>query len=466
LKYKTTLLIGALGLLFTGCMDSHLSMAHTQLQRERYAAAIENYDAYIRTSRNGAKTTTAELERGECYYQLGMKAKTRSRWDLAARFFYLANIPKADYELDNCYYELAAQAYSEGNYSQVYDYYDKVIEYLPDSELVPEILYRRLDMALRLDHNEQQAWSLYMTLYDKFPKNDYVKRAQPLIDVFIPRFIDDAVALKDTGGFEQALERLFLFEQYPTSYKEEIYLQISNMYMNLAERNITDTEYIKAVRNFRSAIDYDPQKESAVNRRLTEVCSLFITKGDQLLTERKIDEAIRNYQESFTIIPDYNLAKAGIQRAETLRENIRKAAELVVQGHEAEQKKNYSGALELYRQAYQYDRLETTQRDIFEMTNQVMIEKDPAGFAKQIFREYRGGILLRRVQALVDKSFLTYNKQVQTTDWRYMMSVGEDKYEARYEIQTPEKSYYLVWLINLRERSVSPLNKSSEELSQ
>jgi hypothetical protein len=453
-------------LFLAGCEDNRLSLARSQYQRGRYAAAIESYDNYIQISENGAKVTYAELERGECYYQLGQKAAERKRWDLAARFFFLSNLPKADNELDNCYYQLAAQAYEQGDYPTVYDDYGKIIEFLPNSELIPEILYHKIDMLIRLNHDQEEAWSVYALLCDKYPKDEYVKRAQPMIDAFMPILIDEAVALKDTRGFEPALERLFSLESYPTAFKETIYLRISEMYMNLAESNIATRDYLKAVRNFRSAIDYDPQKESQVKRRLNEICGLFVSKGDELLAQRKIDEAILNYQGAFTIIPDYAPAQEGVRRAETTRENIRQSQALLAQALTAEQSKKYTTALELYRQAYALDRLDATQKKVFEMTNQVQIEKDPIGFARQILREYQGGMIIRRVQALVDKNVLTYGSNVSTQDWRYLLSVGEAKYEARYDITTPDKSYYLDWLINLRDRSVTPLNKASEDLSQ
>ena len=59
--------------ILAGCTSKY-SIAQSLQAREKYAAAIETYDNFIRISSNGAKSTEAELERSECYYQLGMKA--------------------------------------------------------------------------------------------------------------------------------------------------------------------------------------------------------------------------------------------------------------------------------------------------------------------------------------------------------------------------------------------------------
>ena len=60
---------------------------------------------------------------------------------------------------------------------------------------------------------------------------------------------------------------------------------------------------------------------------------------------------------------------------------------------------------------------------------------------------------------------LVYGKDmVEISGWRVMYSSGEYKYELRYDILTPKENYYYVWLVDLREKNISPLNKASEKL--
>jgi hypothetical protein len=47
-----------------------------------------------------------------------------------------------------------------------------------------------------------------------------------------------------------------------------------------------------------------------------------------------------------------------------------------------------------------------------------------------------------------------------------LLSPGQYKYEARYDLLTPAENIYFAWQVNLRDRSVTPLNKISEQVMQ
>ncbi len=90
------------------------------------------------------------------------------------------------------------------------------------------------------------------------------------------------------------------------------------------------------------------------------------------------------------------------------------------------------------------------------------------GFSKIFVRQYKSGRILQRINQLVSRLVAQYGRDNVTSspELQFMLSIGEAKYEVRYDITTPDDSYYLVWLVNLLDRSVTPLNKKSEELIQ
>ncbi|MDD3579376.1 MAG: hypothetical protein PHS23_10335, partial [Candidatus Cloacimonetes bacterium] len=85
--------------------------------------------------------------------------------------------------------------------------------------------------------------------------------------------------------------------------------------------------------------------------------------------------------------------------------------------------------------------------------------------AERIINEYRSGLLVRRVAAKRAEVLQTYKaNEIRDSGWKMLLSTGQYKYEARYDLLTPTDTYLYVWQINLRDRSVIPLNRLSEEL--
>jgi len=54
--------------------------------------------------------------------------------------------------------------------------------------------------------------------------------------------------------------------------------------------------------------------------------------------------------------------------------------------------------------------------------------------------------------------------EIRDSGWKILLSTGQFKYEARYDLLTPTETFLYIWQINLRDRSVIPLNKLSEAL--
>ena len=472
MKHWTTtcnLLLALLAaLLVAGCMGRGFRTAHSLYMRGRYAAAIERYDHFIATTPNGAKATQAELERGEAYYQLGLRAMDRERWKLAVRFLFLSNLPKADAMLDTCYFAQAQIALSDEDYEKALGFFALVVDNLPESELVPQILYERIRIQMDVYNNDAMAWGDYVKLYDEHPENPYMRQAQPYADRFLVDYIQQVLNMQYAAGYQAVIDQLILLAVYPSSYRDDIYVHVGDLYLKMAEQQIEHGQYIEAEQSFRNAVNYDPSLAQHVDERLHEIVSLFITRGNELLAQRDIDQAITLYQKTFDIIPAYEPAIEAIVQAELLRENIARAENLYREAERAEEDKEYEDALRLYRQANVYDPLPRYRDKIFLVTNLINIEQDPIGFAKSIVSQYKGGRIIQRINELESRLVDTYGRDsiISSREMKFMLSIGDAKYEVRYDISTPDESYYLAWLVNLLDRTITPLNKKSEELIQ
>jgi len=123
--------------------------------------------------------------------------------------------------------------------------------------------------------------------------------------------------------------------------------------------------------------------------------------------------------------------------------------------------------LNLYRQANNLDSQQEFSAKISQMQNLIAAQADPAAFARRVINEYRGGILNIRIQRQKQELLRAYNpNEIRDSGWKFMISSSQFKYEARYDLVTPTISYYYVWQVNLRDRSITPLNKLSEKLME
>ena len=88
-------------------MNSSYKRANSLYKKQNYVGAINFYDEFLEKEMPGISSIYAQLERSDCYYQLGLKAYEKQNWHLAQKLFFLANSNTADELIDNCYYQMA-----------------------------------------------------------------------------------------------------------------------------------------------------------------------------------------------------------------------------------------------------------------------------------------------------------------------------------------------------------------------
>ncbi|PKN78669.1 MAG: hypothetical protein CVU48_07680 [Candidatus Cloacimonetes bacterium HGW-Cloacimonetes-1] len=461
-----SLLIATL-LLSSGCEINRLKNAEELFNSGRYAGSIEEFDHFIRLTNNGALKTRAELMRSQSYYELGLMAMNRKSWDLSIKFFKLSNSETSDVKLGEVYRILADDAMAARDLPLALQYISSIIKEIPRSALVPEMLYRRIVLMVDVFSDREAAWKDYMTLFDNYSNNSYELQARVQVQKFIETKVEYATTLAEQEYFNDALVVLFELARYPVLNAERLNRLISDNYQSQAEQFIIDQDYIEADRLFRIAVQYFPAKRQEIDARLRGIASLFVLKGNSLLAERDFDNALLNYRKTFDIISDYEPAMEAINRLLTIKSNIEKAAFLKIDAEKLEAAGKYAEALKLYQAANQLDDKAEYQLKIGQMQNLIEAKRDPAGFAQRIINEYRGGLLNRRVSEVRTDLLSRYKKtEIRDSGWKMLLSTGQYKYEARYDLMSPQETYFYIWQINLRDRSIVPLNKLSEKLMQ
>lgn len=461
------LLIPALLLVLGGCEINRLASAEDLYNRKKYAGAIGELDNLIRIGKNGAIVTRAELVRSNSYLELGRLALERKNWNLATRFFKLANSEAADVELGRMYMSLGMEAYQAGDKELAKLYMDNILREIPRSSLIPEVRLRRISIFMEEYQDRNAAWDEYTKLYDNFPNNAYEISARTYIMQFIRTKIDYAQRLIDGDYYTDALKELFELSKYPVVDAREINKMISEVYQAQAEEFIDDQDYLEADRMFKIAIQYFPAKKTEIDQRLESITSLYVQKGMSLLQDRDFDAALLHFNKTFEIIPNYEPALAAIRQLNQTRENIQRAAQIYSEGESQEAQLKYSEALRLYNQAIALDNRPEYRNRAAQMQNLIEATKNPTAFAQRIINEYRGGILLSRVAAKRAELMKQYKQhELRDSGWKILLSTGQFKYEARYDLLSPNETFLYVWQVNLRDRSIIPLNKLSEALMQ
>ncbi len=461
------LLIGFAFLLLAACEQNKYKAGEQLYSQRRYAAAIELIDQYIHSGKNGAFVSRAELVRSYCYYELGLAAFDKENWVLAIRLFKLANSEPADLELAKVYFTLATAAEDGQDHAKAMSYYELILAETEKSDLVPQVIYLRIMHFLNLENDQQKAWNEYTQLYDRFPDHSFEIAARPYIENFILFSIDQAVGKAINKDYLAALEDLFEIRRYPVGKLSRVDLEISNIYQEMAENAIQDRDYAEANQLFLDALQYYPAKREEIDQRLRYIASLYIEKGNEYLQVRDFDNALAFYNKSFEIIPDYDVAKRAINNVMTIQANLQEAAQAYAEAQNMELARNFVEARRLYNQAYQLDRQAVYAEKAAIMANLIEAEKDPQGFARSIIVNYRNGLLGQRIQAQKRQLLTKYkNDEIRDSGWKILLSTGQYKYEARYDLVTPTENLYYIWQVNLRERTVTPLNKLSEKLMQ
>lgn len=453
--------------LSSGCEINRLNSAQELYNNKLHAGAIQELDDLIRIGKNGAIVTRAELLRGNCYLELGKSALERNNRSLGIRFFKLANSEMGDNELAQLYFQMGEEAAAAGDLPLAKTYMDDIIREIPDSPLIPQVMLRRISIYMEEYQDRNSTWLDYKYLFDNFPNNPYEIQARYYVKQFIDTKTDYAQQLLRQGYYEDALKELFELSRYPVVKSDVINHLISDVYHAQAEDYINAQDYMEADRLFRISVQYDPTKQAEVDARLEGITSLYVQKGNSLLEARDFEAALLHYNKTFEIIPDYAPAKAAIARLNKVKADIRQAQELFAQAEIMEATQKHAEALRLYNQAIALDPKDEYKAEAATMRNLIEAENNPTAFARRIINEYRGGLLLRRIKGKRSEVSQGMDpKDIRDSGWKILLSTGQYKYEARYDLLTPTQTFLYVWQINLRDRSVIPLNKLSEALMQ
>lgn len=466
IKYSLLLLLASI-LVFSGCEINRLKSAEDLYKNKRYAAAITELDDLIESANNGAIATRAEIIRSNSYFSLAEAAAERKNWPLAIRFFKLANSDAANLRLAEIYRDLGAVAFREGDVDAGKGYLDAIIREAPESPLFPEVLYRRIGFYMELEKDNDAAWIDYMRLFDQFPNNPFEIQARNYVLQFIPGKLEYARVLETQGYYSDALNVLFELSKYPVVDLGKLNQQISDVYEKQAEEFIIDQDYVEAHRLFQISMQYYPAKRTKILGRLEAMAALYVSKGNSLLDAGDYSDALVHYQKSFDIVQDFQPALDAIDRLFTIQENKRKAVLAYAEGEKMEAAGRYADALNEFNTAYNLDNKPEYRQRAVQIQNLVEATKNPAAVARKILDDYRGGILNTRIRQKKSELLRRYKEsEIKDSGWKILLSTGQYKYEARYDLLTPKETYLYVWQINLRDRSVIPLNKLSEALDK
>jgi len=462
-KIRYLILLGIL-MLLGACEMNRLRSVEEHYEKGRYAAAIQETDDMILKTKNRALVTRAELVRSNSYHQLGLIAQERST-DLAIRFFKLANSPAADKDLAKIYKARLMDAALTDDYETQLEYISTILREMPASELVPEMMQRRINIYLDRLGDSEAAWQDYMDLFDGYEGNSHETVARKTIQRIVPNKIAYGKRLAEAKYYNDAFTVYFELAKYPVIASDEINEIIGNTYRAQAEDLLEAGNYSEAEIFLRIALQYVPHQRSQIEARMRGIVDIFIVQGDNYVKQRNYEQATQSYQRVFEIIPDYKPALDAIQRMHTAQDNIVRAAQLFAQAERAEASGKVADALSLYRQADALDSTQETRNRIAISQNTLEADRNPLAFAKKIVNEYRGGLLNTRINNRKQELQTRYKKnEIRDSGWKFLHSTSQYKYEVRYDLITPRETFLYVWQVNLKDRSIIPLNKISEDL--
>jgi len=465
MKIRKLLFSLAVILLIGSCsLNNSYKRAHDLYNKENYVSAINFYDDFLELNTQGINVTMAELERSDCYFQLGMKAYEKQNWLLAIRLYYLANSVHADQYMDNCYFELAEQALQQNDQTSALEYYDYILENLSESELVPKILVSRI-MISSENSKQELILSDYQLLYKNYPDYEIDEVISNIADDIIEHNIDDLQEKLSSENYEQTLSELQLLAEFPTKHLQKIDKSLARSHVFIADMELSDKNYTSVVQHLHQALDYDGSMVETVENKLLTTFQFFIDHGNDLADQLKFDEALNVLDQCLQIYPDFKPAINSRERIVQEKRSYTQAVTLEKQALEREMQKEYQEALKLYEMSYNNFQNQNVEEKIQIMKNILRAEKDPRSFALNLIKEYRKGKILVGIGDLESELIEQYGENiVSSSGWKIQYSTGEYKYEVRYDILSPDKNYYYVWLTDLKKGIISPLNKISEGL--
>ena len=450
-------------LLSTGCVtNKKYRRAYQAYEEQDYVASVLLFDIYINSSLNGAMATQAEADRSEAYFQLGMQAFENSNWNLAKDFLYLANTEKADSKMDICYFELSKIALVQNKIDSTLVCYDKILSELPQSPLIPEILFNRITLLVALD-KKGDAYNDYLTLYRNHTNSNFTQKVQPIVDELIPFYIGAATEFKQVGDYDTSLEMFLKLTLHPTSHSDRINAEISGLYYILADIAAEKERYAEAEGLFENAKKFS-QNNNIINSRIAEICHDLTTKGDSLLAVELPDEAKAVYETIFIFHENSENAKNAVAKAVATKNNYINAEKLFAEAVKYEDKKKYQIALKSYNQSKKLHNTKPVREKIFTMQNLIRAEKNPLEFAGSIIKKYGKSKILNKINEVQAEQLMIHGDDlVRISGWKVLYSFGQYKYEVRYDIISPDERLYYAWRVDLSNQAISALNKLSKK---
>jgi tetratricopeptide (TPR) repeat protein len=456
--------IGIISAFIISCTNNYYAAGKKLSAEKNHVSAIEQYDLSIKKDLNGARKTKAEIARSESYYLLGKKAFEKENWPLATRLFFLSNSPVADTLLDNCYYQLSEKSFAEQDTSVTLDFYNKIITYLPDSELVPEIYNKRIRIYLS-QNKLDLALEDFKQLWEKYHNDEYTKNIHPKIDEIIPIVTEKIIKNRDNEGLLDSIDKLKTLVEYSINHSDFVNLKIALTYTKLAEIELEAQNFTKAYQYFLSSFEFNQELAEKNQARIATITDGFITKGDDFLKNLLFTEAIESYKKCFLIEKEYQPAKEKIAYAIKREKDAKEAKIIFAEALNDERNNNYKTALKKYLESKKLLNNAEVKRKIFEMKNLIRAKKEPRSFAKEIVLNYKKGKLANQVYAIEDSMLTKYGKTVvDVSGWKVLFTTNNLKYDVRYDIISPYENYYFIWKVDLRTREITALNKRSEEL--
>lgn len=447
-----------------GCSANYkFNKANRAYLKSSYEEAIKKYDHFLENGINTALHTQAELERSDCYYQLGYAQFQLKNWELASRYLYLANSTIADSFLDVCYNNLAKNALAKHDTLTALEYYSYIIDFLPNSSVYYDVIASRLKLKA---HQKEYASAFkdYQLLCSEAMNSSQRTEIQPIIDGFMPILQQQVAIKKANEQYEAAVKELLQYTKYPLAQHDEIIAEICHLYFILAEIEFSKTSY-RSCKNYLDKVKETCSAQiDAVDLRIEEICTQLITEGDQLKSQLEFNEALKKYEVCFVFKENDNFTQEKIDFALQEKSKYEKSVVFEKEGSQFEEEKDYKSALQSYQKANSFFSSEGIRNKVFRMQNMIEAEKDPKGFALRIVRNFKNGILLDHLEILKQNMYTKYGQYTSFSDWKVTYAIGGYKYEVRYDVLSPEETFYFAWRVDLVTQKVTPSNRVSEEL--
>lgn len=483
-SYYKILLITSLLIILVGCEANRFRNATSSYYKGNYTISIEEIDSYLKEAENGAFKTTAELLRSKSYQKLALRAYDSENLALATRFAILANSTVTDSLLARCYYDYASLSLTKGEKKKALDFYNQILLEIPNSRFTSEIIYFKMKDSYELSpDNYLTAWEYYKKLCPEFKDDYYEIESRKIVTNFSSRLISDALKAKDQVG----LTRLLEFIEYPIGNTRDSKAAIAQIYIKIAEKAITENNFIEADTNFKAAVYYDLSVKEYVKQRLLDTAEQYIIQGKLFVQKRDFENAFILFNRTFDVIPGYKKALQAIQETTILVNNIEQAKNLNAEAQRLEKTnlrnifpdvkvklsvaernefeiKRFNKILELYEQAYELDSLPIYKQEIFYTQNIIKYYKDPEVFAVQIIKDYKSFIVKKALDE-AREFLIAKNPSSNITDrgWEVLVSSGSYQYEVRYVMLGASNKLYFKWLVNLKTKELNAINSLTEQ---